>query len=377
LTSWAALDLHSGLTFHAGASQYTGAALAARQSILDDDGWTITDGGRAPESATQTVSADGTTSFGNTGVTIAFAGVSGSGDVTVERFPESPSPTDGITESTVSSYRFVISATGDLSFDASTEVRLNVNSMGGITDPSSVAVYRRSTEGSGTFSALSASTDDGGTPGDVSDDLIIASTGSLGEFALASDNNPLPVELTAFEGVAVEDGAVRLTWATASETRNAGFRVQRQGAGGVWTQVGFVEGHGTTTDAQQYRFTDAALPYDADQLTYQLAQVDTDGAATVSDEVTIRRGVDRAELRPPFPNPARSRTTVRYAAPEGAEVTLRLYDVLGRVVQTMARGAEAGRAEKPLDVSRLPSGTYFLRMQTGSEVITRRLTVVR
>jgi surface protein len=378
LTGWAILDLQDGLTFHAGASQYTGAALAARQSIIDDDGWTITDGGRAPESATQTVSADGAVSFGTTGVTIAFAGVSGSGDVTVERLPESPSPTDGITEATVSRYRFVIRATGDLSVGSGTEVRFDVALQGGITDPTTVTVYQRSNEGTGSFSALSASVDDGGTPGDRSDDVLIAPTGSLGEFALASDSNPLPVELTAFSAARVGDGAsVRLTWATASETHNAGFRVQRQSASGAWSEVGFVEGKGTTPDAQQYRFTDAALPYDADRLTYRLAQVDTDGTETLSDAVTVRRRVGRAELRPTFPNPARSQATVRYAAPEGMEVTLRLYDVLGRVVQTVARSAKTGREETQIDVSRLPSGTYFLRLQAGSDVLTRRLTVVR
>ena len=45
LTGWAQLDLVDGLNFDAGNSQYTSAAEAARQSIIDDDGWTISDGG--------------------------------------------------------------------------------------------------------------------------------------------------------------------------------------------------------------------------------------------------------------------------------------------------------------------------------------------
>ena len=131
-------------------------------------------------------------------------------------------------------------------------------------------------------------------------------------------------------------------------------------------------GQGQRGDPQKKKY-----PYDAERLTYRLAQVDTDGVETPSGEVTVRWGVEQAELRPPFPNPARTRATVRYAAPEGAEVTLRLYDVLGRVVQAVARRAEAGRVEEHLDVSRLPSGVYFLRMQAGREVVTRRMTVVR
>jgi trimeric autotransporter adhesin len=46
LIAWAALDVTNSLAFHAGSSKYSsGAAAAARQSLIDDDLWTITDGG--------------------------------------------------------------------------------------------------------------------------------------------------------------------------------------------------------------------------------------------------------------------------------------------------------------------------------------------
>ena len=48
LIGWAALDLTNGLSFHGGNSTYSsGTAATARQSIIDDDGWTIIDGGLA------------------------------------------------------------------------------------------------------------------------------------------------------------------------------------------------------------------------------------------------------------------------------------------------------------------------------------------
>ncbi len=45
LNGWNALTLQSGLTFHAGSSQYTSAGAAARAAIEMGDGWTIDDGG--------------------------------------------------------------------------------------------------------------------------------------------------------------------------------------------------------------------------------------------------------------------------------------------------------------------------------------------
>lgn len=48
LNGWSALTLTDGLTFDAGTIQYTSAAETARQSIIDDDNWTINDGGLQP-----------------------------------------------------------------------------------------------------------------------------------------------------------------------------------------------------------------------------------------------------------------------------------------------------------------------------------------
>lgn len=70
---------------------------------------------------------------------------------------------------------------------------------------------------------------------------------------------------------------------------------------------------------------------------------------------------------------------MRFAIPDGSaqEVTLRLYDVLGRQVRTVRTGAEAGRHELTLDTNRLPNGTYFLRLTAGGTVRTQQVTVVR
>ena len=196
-----------------------------------------------------------------------------------------------------------------------------------------------------------------------------------------SSDNPLPAELAGFDAT-VDDDAVQLSWQTASETNNAGFRVQRKrarerGSENAWTTVGSVEGTGTTSEAQSYRFTDENLPYEADALTYRLKQVDTDGSEHFSDEITVERGVQELKLLGTYPNPAQSRVTVRYALPEKQDVTVRLYDVLGRQVRTVVSGKQKGRHQWTLDVAPLPSGVYFLRLEAVDETRTQKLTVIR
>ena len=332
-------------------------------------------------SVTQTIGSGGTFTFSGTGVSLRFSSVSSSGDVTVERFDNAPFDPAGISQSTVSEYRLVVEPDNSFGFGGSAEVRLAVSAFSGIDDPTEVQIYSRPTDGSSEFTGLQTTVEDQGTA-TVSDDVLVASTSSFSEFVLASDTQPLPVELAGFDAT-VDGASVRLTWQTASESGNAGFEVQRRRArasgassAAEWTTVGYREGAGTTSSPRRYRFVDE-VPYEADRLVYRLKQVDTDGTASYSTEVTVRRGVDELTLLPTYPNPARRRATVRFAVPERQEVTVRLYDVLGRRVRTAVRRTAEGRQETTLDVGDLSSGVYVLRLRAGGETRTRKLTVVR
>jgi len=197
-------------------------------------------------------------------------------------------------------------------------------------------------------------------------------------FRVAIESETLPVELTQFDGTATAQG-VELRWRTASETNNAGFRVLRRANQGDWVEVGAVDGAGTTAEPQTYRFADTQVPYAADSVSYRLKQIDTDGTAHLSDAAAVEVVTAAPQLMGPFPNPARTRATVRFAVPadrQDDDVTLRLYDMLGRQVRTVAAGRVEGRQERQLDVSGLSSGVYILQLRAGSATETQRMTVV-
>lgn len=331
------------------------------------------------DSSQAMVSSNGAVPFSGTGVTIDFSGTSGSDLVTVDKFNSPPEGQDGINESNVSEYRFAIEAGSSLSFDSGTEVRFDVSTLLGIDDASNVTIYRRSTVGSGSFSELS-------TTYDSDSNELVATTGSFSEFVMASDSEGLPVELAGLN--AKTDGqAVALTWQTLSEQNNAGFEVQRkaqfsQGEGSSWASLGFVESKasgGTTSEPIRYQFRDPALPFEAERIMYRLKQVDTDGAAHVSDGTSVWLGApDRLALHGPFPNPAHQQTTVRYELPETAEVRLLLYNALGQRVATLVEERQpAGRQEIQFEMPELASGTYLLRLTAGGQARVRKLTVLR
>jgi murein DD-endopeptidase MepM/ murein hydrolase activator NlpD len=89
--------------------------------------------------------------------------------------------------------------------------------------------------------------------------------------------------------------------------------------------------------------------------------VNADAGATYA-EITPRRP-ETIHLAQNFPNPFNPATTIRLELPETHHLTVKVYDVLGREIATMADGAfEAGMHQLTFNASDRPSGVYFCRM---------------
>lgn len=85
------------------------------------------------------------------------------------------------------------------------------------------------------------------------------------------------------------------------------------------------------------------------------------------------------ELQQNYPNPFNPSTTIGYGVPENGEVTLEVFDMVGRKVATLLNGEQksAGRYTVNFDASNLASGMYIYRLQAGSSVITKKLTLIK
>ena len=329
--------------------------------------------------ASSVVESDSLVDFGATGVDLRFMGTDGRARVAVQKYGRGPADTSSIPARSVSAYRYVGTSGTALQYD-SVAVRLAVSTLDGVSTPDDVQIFRRAPEGTGPFTALETTVGTNGTPDEVSDDTLYATASALGEIVLASDSNPLPVELAGFSAQR-QAGAVRLTWTTTAETNNAGFEVQRRPAGTTtWTRIGYVPSTadgGAASGPIAYRFTDEALPFTADRLHYRLRQVDTDGSAQTFAPIAVEQPTRALTLQAPAPNPVRDHATLRFAVPERQRVTLRLYNTLGQRVRTLVDGRRSGRHTLRLQTGTLASGVYFLRLRAGDTIRTRRLTIVQ
>ncbi|MDD5087756.1 MAG: T9SS type A sorting domain-containing protein, partial [bacterium] len=87
---------------------------------------------------------------------------------------------------------------------------------------------------------------------------------------------------------------------------------------------------------------------------------------------------ERFALHEAFPNPFNPATQLRFDLPESGDALLQVFDVLGREVATLASGHyAAGRYEVSFDARDLPSGLYFARLQSRSNVMVRKLMLLK
>jgi uncharacterized protein (DUF362 family) len=85
---------------------------------------------------------------------------------------------------------------------------------------------------------------------------------------------------------------------------------------------------------------------------------------TSADKPDNRNLPDGFELHQNFPNPFNARTTIRYDLPERHDVTIDIYDNLGRRVDMLInRNQLAGQHNIGWDATNFPSGVYIARLE--------------
>ncbi|MBS1262781.1 MAG: Carboxypeptidase T [Calditrichaeota bacterium] len=83
-------------------------------------------------------------------------------------------------------------------------------------------------------------------------------------------------------------------------------------------------------------------------------------------------------LHPAHPNPFNPSTRLEFELAEATEVTLAVYDILGREAATVVAGRlEAGPHARTLNLAGHASGVYFVRLDAGEFQRTRKVLLIR
>ncbi len=209
-----------------------------------------------------------------------------------------------------------------------------------------------------------------------------AGTANLCIKALTDDDNQVPVELTSF--TAVQQGAnITLEWVTATETNNMQFEIFRRSLNeekvDEWLLIGYRNGIGTTTEPQHYCFVDDINGINASTLEYRLKQINFDGSYSFSDVVRVENLAPfEFKLEQNYPNPFNPITQINFSIPGRANVTLKIFDVMGREIATLIdEQMEAGKHSVIFDAAALSSGVYYYTIITAAFKQTKKMILLK
>ncbi len=178
----------------------------------------------------------------------------------------------------------------------------------------------------------------------------------------------VPVEFSSFAATSV-NGKVNLVWETASETNNKGFEVQRSVDNQTYSNIGYVNGNGTTTKTSKYSFTD---DYNSTgKVYYRLKQIDFDGTSDFSKVIEVESNVITGfELFQNYPNPFNPSTSINFTVSESGLATLKIFSVTGEEVANLFNQAvEKGTVYTVnFNAANLNSGVYFAQLSQGNSV---------
>jgi hypothetical protein len=79
-----------------------------------------------------------------------------------------------------------------------------------------------------------------------------------------------------------------------------------------------------------------------------------------------------------YPNPFNPSTTIAYTVPSQTQVSLEVYDVLGRNVATLVNDVKpAGSHTATFDAANLSSGIYFYKLTAGGKTMARKMMLLK
>jgi hypothetical protein len=83
-------------------------------------------------------------------------------------------------------------------------------------------------------------------------------------------------------------------------------------------------------------------------------------------------------LSAPYPNPFNSTTNIEFALPRDGQVSLVIFDIMGREVERLVdEPRRAGLHRALWRADRAASGTYFVRLGSGDFQAVRRLQLIK
>jgi len=206
----------------------------------------------------------------------------------------------------------------------------------------------------------------------ISDPSVTRAGVAIDNFEISGPPNtsPLPVTMLEFSGSA-NGNYNMLNWSTASEINNSGFEVQRSVDGNEFASIGFVAGAGNSTSVNEYSFKDTDVGNGV--LYYRLKQIDNDGVFEYSHVIALQNKSESPfDIRSLYPNPFNKEIGILFSRTSEEPISVKIFDANGKLAINETYPASTNNIF--VNTESLPSGIYFLSVESGESKIVRKIT---
>ena len=101
-------------------------------------------------------------------------------------------------------------------------------------------------------------------------------------------------------------------------------------------------------------------------------------AVYTGTEELVGKGVDKFQLNQNYPNPFNTRTQISYTIPQNGHVKIQVFDILGRVIETVVDNVQAsGQHQVEYIANNIPAGVYFVRLESNGHTGTKTMVIVQ
>jgi hypothetical protein len=262
----------------------------------------------------------------------------------------------------------------------SSTVKLSYDASDGVTDFENLKIAQGPSTGGGAWVNL-------GGAGTANTTGTITSTEALTDYStntvytLAQNTigtNALPVEITSFKTI-TNGKNIELLWNTATELNNMGFEIERRHGSVAWTNVGFVEGNGTSNVPHSYSFVDKVTAPAKYQ--YRLKQIDRNGQFEYSPTIEASPAfmAEDYSLSQNYPNPFNPATTFSFAMKHAELTTVKVYNLVGQEVAILFNAVAQPDQLYSLtfEAKNLPSGIYFYALRSSSRNEVKKMSLIK
>ena len=181
----------------------------------------------------------------------------------------------------------------------------------------------------------------------------------------------LPAGLKNYTAV-LRGGKVYVEWTTTSEANTDQFMLERAGANMIYQQVSTVTAAGTSGIDKKYVLIDEQPGKGMNF--YRLALLNRDGRKEYFDVKRISLPNSQAGTVT-IPSPVKGTMSVYVNVEKAQNVRISMHDLSGKSVHRADKLMAPGLTENKVNVSALPAGTYFVKVEGEHFSETRKIII--